>query len=121
MKILIVEDHEDTVTAIMGHLELCGFKDVDCVTSVLSAFELLSRNNYDWVIIDLFLEGTISGTHLIDSITTLHPQTPIIVSTAMYLTLAERNSLIEKGVRMILDKPYSIEKLCDIISGKSVI
>ena len=72
-----------------------------------------------WV--DLFLEGHLPGKELIESILNIRPETKIIVSTAMFLSREEKNNLIEKGIRTILDKPYDILHLCNIVTGKVAI
>ena len=47
--ILLVEDHQDTATAIKGHLELSGVTCV-CVSSVVDALEAMSKDHYEWLV-----------------------------------------------------------------------
>jgi DNA-binding response OmpR family regulator len=120
LDVLVVEDHDDTAVALKKLFLMFGHS-ADCVSSVLDAFEFMSTITYDWIIIDLYLEGTISGLNLVDSILSINTQTRIIISTAMYLTNSEKNELIQRGVRAILDKPYNLNELLDIVSGNMII
>ena len=75
-QVLIVDDDESARLVVASILETAGHGSV-FATSPEEALQTLVRNNLDVVVTDLHMPVG-SGLDLIQSITTLHPDVPII-------------------------------------------
>lgn len=112
-KLLIIEDNETQNTAIR---ELIGNGDVKSYSAYTGheAYEMLLKDNYDCIIVDLGLPD-MSGFDLIEKIKE-NPQIksiPIIVYTGRDLTTEEKNILNRLASAVVLKTANSQERLLD--------
>lgn len=108
--ILVVEDNSDNSQLVSWILEDEGY-GVTCVESGEQCLDLLSREMFDLILMDITLPG-MSGknaTRLIRQ----NPNTskiPIIALTA-HAVMGEQKSILDSGIDCLLIKPLDDEKL----------
>ena len=112
-ELLIVEDNQELRSSI---LKLMNTNDINATTcgSGEKAFELLSKNKFDCVILDLGLPD-ISGFELLDRIDLAEEinKPPIIIYTGKELTREETIKLNNYSNSIILKKAASFDRLLD--------
>jgi CheY-like chemotaxis protein len=107
MRLLVVEDHLDTVEAFSRLLSRFGYT-VDVARDVHSALELCARNVYDVVLVDIGLpDGT--GWELMKTLLKECPVRGIAISGYAYAADIEASH--EAGFAEHLTKPVSAEHL----------
>jgi DNA-binding response OmpR family regulator len=123
MRILLVENDKFISDMIKTVLTYTKYSEeivtIDQCTNIIDALELMSTNNYQWAIVDMFLDENYPGSDLIDALNAVG--TKIIMSTGMYLTNDEKNSFIKRGVNVVLEKPYANSSLINIIFGNNIV
>jgi DNA-binding NtrC family response regulator len=107
-RILIIDDEEAIRESLDTLLTLEGFS-VDTAVDGLSGMELLSRNEYDLLLLDLALPGQ-SGIDLLPRIVEMQPHLPVIMITA-YGTVGNVVDAIRAGAENFVQKPWDNEKL----------
>jgi phosphate regulon transcriptional regulator PhoB len=110
LKILVVDDEPDIVELVSYNLKKDGFV-VESASDGEQALNLINRNQYDLVILDLMLPG-IQGIDLCRSIRNA-PATenlPVIMLTAK-TGESDRVLGLEMGADDYLSKPFSIKEL----------
>ena len=112
-ELLIVEDNQELRNSI---LKLMDTNDINAITcaSGEKAFELLSKNKFDCVILDLGLPD-ISGFELLDRINLAEniDKPPIIIYTGKELTQEETIKLNNYSSSIVLKKAASFDRLLD--------
>jgi DNA-binding NtrC family response regulator len=107
-RILIIDDEEAIRESLDTLLTLEGFS-VDTAVDGPSGLELLSRNEYDLLLLDLALPGQ-SGIDLLPRIVEMQPHLPVIMITA-YGTVGNVVDAIRAGAENFVQKPWDNEKL----------
>ncbi len=107
-RILIIDDEEAIRESLDTLLTLEGFA-VNTAIDGPSGMELLSRNEYDLLLLDLALPGQ-SGIDLLPRIVDMHPNLPVIMITA-YGTVGNVVDAIRAGAENFVQKPWDNEKL----------
>jgi DNA-binding NtrC family response regulator len=107
-RILIVDDEEAIRESLDTLLTLEGFS-VSTAGDGPSGMELLSRNEYDLLLLDLALPGQ-SGIDLLPRIVEMQPNLPVIMITA-YGTVGNVVDAIRAGAENFVQKPWDNEKL----------
>jgi DNA-binding NtrC family response regulator len=107
-RILIIDDEEAIRESLDTLLTLEGFS-VNTAVDGPSGMELLSRNEYDLLLLDLALPGQ-SGIDLLPRIVEMQPNLPIIMITA-YGTVGNVVDAIRAGAENFVQKPWDNEKL----------
>ena len=107
-RILIIDDEEAIRESLDTLLTLEGFS-VDTAVDGSSGMELLSRNEYDLLLLDLALPGQ-SGIDLLPRIVEMQPHLPVIMITA-YGTVGNVVDAIRAGAENFVQKPWDNEKL----------
>jgi DNA-binding NtrC family response regulator len=107
-RILIVDDEEAIRESLDTLLTLEGFS-VSTAVDGPSGMELLSRNEYDLLLLDLALPGQ-SGIDLLPRIVEMQPNLPVIMITA-YGTVGNVVDAIRAGAENFVQKPWDNEKL----------
>ncbi len=107
-RILIIDDEEAIRESLETLLTLEGFV-VSMAADGTSGFELLSRNEYDLLLLDLALPGE-SGIDLLPRITAIQQNLPIIMITA-FGTMGNVVDAIRAGAENFVQKPWDNEKL----------
>src|SRR6201985_2749308 len=107
-RILIIDDEEAIRESLDTLLTLEGFS-VNTSVDGPSGMELLSRNEYDLMLLDLALPGQ-SGIDLLPRIIEMQPNLPVIMITA-YGTMGNVVDAIRAGAENFVQKPWDNEKL----------
>jgi len=107
-RILIIDDETAIRESLDTLLTLEGFM-VSMAGDGPSGLELLSRNEYDLLLLDLALPGE-SGIDLLPRIVEMQPNLPVIMITA-YGTVGNVVDAIRAGAENFVQKPWDNEKL----------
>src|SRR5580692_7005779 len=107
-RILIIDDEDAIRESLDTLLTLEGFS-VNMAVDGRSGMELLARNEYDLLLLDLALPGQ-SGIELLPRIVELQPNLPVIMITA-YGTVGNVVDAIRAGAENFVQKPWDNEKL----------
>jgi DNA-binding NtrC family response regulator len=107
-RILIIDDEGAIRESLDTLLTLEGFA-VDTAIDGSSGVDLLSRNEYDLLLLDLALPGQ-SGIDLLPRIVEMQPHLPVIMITA-YGTVGNVVDAIRAGAENFVQKPWDNEKL----------
>jgi DNA-binding NtrC family response regulator len=107
-RILIIDDEAAIRESLDTMLTLEGFA-VTLAGDGAAGMELLSRNQYDLLLLDLALPGE-SGLDLLPRIVEMHPQLPVIMITA-FGTMGNVVDAIRAGAENFVQKPWDNEKL----------
>jgi DNA-binding NtrC family response regulator len=107
-RILMIDDEAAIRESIETLLTLEGFA-VTMAPDGNAGLDLLSRNQYDLLLLDLALPGE-SGIDLLPRVKELQPNLPVIMITA-YGTVANVVDAIRAGAENFVQKPWDNEKL----------
>jgi DNA-binding NtrC family response regulator len=107
-RILIIDDERAIRESLETLLTLEGFM-VSMASDGPSGLELLSRNEYDLLLLDLALPGE-TGIDLLPRIVEMQPNLPVIMITA-YGTVGNVVDAIRAGAENFVQKPWDNEKL----------
>ncbi len=107
-RILIIDDETAIRESLETLLTLEGFT-VSAAGDGSSGLELLARNEYDLLLLDLALPGE-SGIDLLPRILELQPSLPVIMITA-FGTVGNVVEAIRAGAENFVQKPWDNEKL----------
>jgi DNA-binding NtrC family response regulator len=107
-RILIIDDEDAIRESLDTLLTLEGFS-VNMAIDGRSGMELLARNEYDLLLLDLALPGQ-SGIDLLPRIIEMQPNLPVIMITA-YGTVGNVVDAIRAGAENFVQKPWDNEKL----------
>ncbi len=102
-RILIIDDEHAIRESLDTLLTLEGFS-VSTAGDGPSGMELLSRNEYDLLLLDLALPGQ-SGIDLLPRIVEMQPNLPVIMITA-YGTVGNVVDAIRAGAENFVQKPW---------------
>jgi DNA-binding NtrC family response regulator len=106
--ILMIDDEAAIRESIETLLTLEGFT-VSLAADGPAGLDLLARNHYDLLLLDLALPGE-SGIDLLPRIKELRPELPVIMITA-YGTVGNVVDAIRAGAENFVQKPWDNEKL----------
>lgn len=107
-KILIIDDEAAIRESLETLLTLEGFT-ITVAPEGASGIDLLSRENFDLLLLDLALPGE-SGLDLLPRIVELRPELPVIMITA-FGTVGNVVEAIQAGAENFVQKPWDNEKL----------
>jgi DNA-binding NtrC family response regulator len=107
-RVLIIDDESGIRDSLETLLTLEGFS-VDLAPDGSAGMDLITRNAYDLLLLDLALPGE-SGLDLLPRIRSLAPDLPIIMITA-YGTVGNVVDAIHAGASNFIQKPWDNEKL----------
>lgn len=113
-RILLIDDEAAIRDSIETLLTLEGFA-VSLAPDGAVGLDLLARNEYDLLLLDLSLPGE-SGIDLLPRIVEMHPRLPIIMITA-FGTVGNIIDAIRAGAQNFIQKPWDNEKLLADIRG----
>jgi len=115
LRILVVEDHEDTRKYLRLYLEQSGHAVVSANT-VRQAAELLNSAECDVVLSDISLSDG-SGWELLRNVDAPHP--PFAIAMSGFGTLADSNRSKAAGYRHHLVKPIDPDRLDEVLEEAS--
>jgi DNA-binding NtrC family response regulator len=107
-RLLIIDDEPSIRESLEVLLTLEGF-DVTLAVDGKQGLDILSRDEFDLLLLDLALPGE-SGIDLLPRITAMHPQLPVIMITA-FGTVNNVVDAIRAGAENFVQKPWDNEKL----------
>ncbi len=108
MNILVVEDDQAILALLKKILKAKGFL-VTTVEDGLDALDLINKNSYDLILLDIMLPG-LNGVKVLKRIRRNKVETPVIMLTA----LGTSESVVEglnSGADDYIVKPFKIEEL----------
>ena len=108
IRILIVDDEEDLVSALAERLRLRGFQ-VETATTGTDALTHVSAGDFSVVILDVKMPG-IGGVELMVEIMRKHPDLPVILFTG-HGSVADARRGMEEGAFDYIMKPVDIDDL----------
>lgn len=107
-RILVVDDDENLLISLKKILELNSF-DVDTESNALKVKELLDRQSYNCVLLDVKMPG-MNGLALLEEILQHHPSLPVImISGQSNIDIAVES--IKKGAYDFIEKPVEPDRL----------
>ncbi|HUA13343.1 MAG TPA: response regulator transcription factor [Candidatus Sulfotelmatobacter sp.] len=109
MRILVVEDEQKIALAVKKGLEIKGYA-VDAVFDADSGLSHASDPDYDLIVLDRMLPGSIDGAQLCKKLRENEVSTPIIMLTARG-TIGDRVEGLNSGADDYLVKPFSFDEL----------
>jgi two-component system OmpR family response regulator len=112
MRVLLIDDEKELVTTLSERLDLRGI-DNDWVTSGDAGLDLIRKEPYDWVVVDLKMPG-LSGFESIKAIKEMRPQTRVILLTG-HSAAEDLDHALELGADRYLVKPVDIDDLLSLM------
>jgi DNA-binding NtrC family response regulator len=107
-RLLIIDDEPSIRESLETLLTLEGF-GVTLARDGSEGLEILSRDDFDLLLLDLALPGE-SGIDLLPRITAMHPNLPVIMITA-FGTVGNVVDAVRAGAENFIQKPWDNEKL----------
>ncbi len=107
-RILIVDDEPRLCDSLKTLLSDQGY-EIDTSHSGKNALEYLAKNDFDLVILDMFMPD-VDGHHVMDHINRQSPDTLIIVMTG-HASVESAVTALKGGAYDYLTKPFEHEKL----------
>ena len=114
-QILFVDDDTDSLAMYVKAVALANH-EADIASSAMEGWDLIKKNGYDLIFIDLNIPG-VSGYELLEKIRADQEAkaTPVIILSAM----PEKSSLVEDvlnaGAQLFLEKPVALDDLYSVI------
>jgi DNA-binding response OmpR family regulator len=109
MRILVVEDEVKIAQTIKKGLELSGYA-VDAVHDGDSGYSYASDPDYDLVVLDRMLPGSMDGVEICAKLRADGVKTPILMLTARG-TIGDKVTGLNSGADDYLVKPFSFDEL----------
>ena len=107
-RLMIIDDEPSIRESLETLLTLEGF-EVTMAPDGAQGLEVLSRDEFDLLLLDLALPGE-SGIDLLPRIKTMHPNLPVIMITA-FGTVGNVVDAVRAGAENFIQKPWDNEKL----------
>lgn len=109
LRILVVEDHRDFLTALGIVLRMLGHQP-SLAGEPGVALEKVRCHDFDVLIVDVHLLG-MSAWHLVSLMREESRLPPVVISMSTWTTPADFIRSKEAGCRMHLHKPFKVEEL----------
>ncbi|MGB9639399.1 MAG: response regulator [Anaerolineales bacterium] len=113
IKILVIDDEQGIREGTKRALSPEGYQ-VDTAENGDQGLELIQKNNYDLVLLDVMMPG-ISGIELIEKIHQVDPETVCIIITG-YATVEMAVRAIKEGAYDFLTKPFTVDDLLIVVN-----
>ena len=114
LKVMLVDDEEDLVSALAERLRLRGFQ-VETATTGSDALTHVSAGDFSVVILDVKMPG-IGGVELMVEIMRRQPDLPVIMFTG-HGSVADARKGMEQGAFDYVMKPIDIDDLIQKIGN----
>lgn len=114
-RVLLIEDEESVREAIKFTLE--SWCDVTPLSRTMPAIELLKKESFDIVLLDIVIrgEGEEGSLNLLKLIKKKYPKLPVIVLSGSVTWMSKWHELKELGACGYLSKPFDKDKADEII------
>jgi len=109
MRILIIEDDEQISSYVAKGLREAGFV-VDSTTTGDDGYRMASGTDYDALVVDIMLPGTMDGITLIERLRGRGKHTPVVILSAKN-TLDDKIQGLRSGGDDYITKPFSFSEL----------
>ncbi len=109
MRILVIEDEPKIANAIKRGLDMHGYA-VDTVFDSDSGYSYASDPDYDLIILDRMLPGSMDGVELCQKLRNKDIHTPVLMLTARG-TIGDKVQGLNSGADDYLVKPFSFDEL----------
>jgi DNA-binding response OmpR family regulator len=109
MRILVIEDEQKIAAAIKRGLEISGYA-VDAVYDADTGYSYAVDSDYDVIILDRMLPGSMDGVALCKKMRDEEVHTPVLMLTARG-TIGDRVEGLNGGADDYLVKPFSFDEL----------
>jgi CheY-like chemotaxis protein len=111
---LYIEDQVDS--QILFKVQMKGLKDIQCAKSFEESAPLLESNKFDFIVMDINLQGEYNG---LDALKIIHKMPgleniPIIAVTA-YVLPGDKEKFIATGFNDFISKPIFREKMIEVL------
>jgi len=113
-KILLVDDEEELVAAMVERLEMRGI-EVHGITNGSEAIRMIEETVYDAAILDIKMPG-LDGHDVMKHIKKINPDMPVILLTGHESVEEEEKTLVASSCSCLI-KPVSIEKLLETLEA----
>ncbi len=113
LRILIVDDEQELVTAMAERLALRGF-NVETATSGADALRHIDEDGFSVLILDVKMPG-VGGLELMAQIKQRNPDLPVILFTG-HTSVADAERGMKEGAFDYLVKPIDIDTLIERIA-----
>lgn len=115
MRILSVDDEASFTDMLKQYFEARGY-EIDVASNGLAALDLIKKNLYDAILLDLKMPG-MSGEAILAEMRKMGVNTRTIFITA-YDSGKTRESLMEQGACAVIEKPISSLKMLEsLVTG----
>ena len=116
MKILIIDDDQETCTVLENYLKLQGFQPTSVYDGQSGLIEI-RKNHYDRVILDMSMPKA-SGIDVLNELQNDNSDIPakIVVYSAVPFSKEDSNLIMRKGASAILSKKEGLSELKKIIA-----
>ena len=114
MCILTIDDEENIRNGLADNFELEGY-EVKQAANGAEGLELIAQGGIDLVITDLRMDG-ISGSEVVQKVTTEYPGIPIIVLTG-HGSIDDATAALKAGAFDFLTKPLDLDHLNKIVKN----
>ncbi|BDC93607.1 acetoacetate metabolism regulatory protein AtoC [Treponema bryantii] len=114
MTILTIDDEENIRNGLADNFELEGY-EVKQAANGAEGLELIAQGGIDLVITDLRMDG-ISGSEVVQKVTTDYPGIPIIVLTG-HGSIDDATAALKAGAFDFLTKPLDLDHLNKIVKN----
>ncbi|MCU7490305.1 MAG: PAS domain S-box protein [Ignavibacteria bacterium] len=114
LQCLYVEDQVDS--QILFRVQMKDLKHVDAVASFEAALPLLEENKYDFIVMDINLQGEYNGLDALRIIRRLpgYRNVPVIAVTA-YILAGDKEKFIAAGFNGFISKPVMRDKVMETL------
>jgi len=112
VRVLVVDDEAELVSALAERLELRGFTALGA-TSGEAALDCLSRQQFDVVLVDVKMPG-LGGFQLVREIRERWPAQPVVLLTG-HTSASAAETGASLGVADYLLKPVDIDELSGVL------
>jgi DNA-binding response OmpR family regulator len=114
-QILFVDDDTDSLAMYVRAVSLADYQ-ADIASSAMEGWDLILKNQYDLIFIDLNIPG-VSGYELLEKIQA-NPEvnkTPVVILSAMPEESKLVDDVLRAGAQLFLEKPVALDQLYSLI------
>jgi DNA-binding response OmpR family regulator len=114
-QILFVDDDTDSLAMYVKAVSLANH-EADIASSALEGWDLIRKNSYDLIFVDLNIPG-ISGYELLQKIQgdEQAKTIPVIIISAMPEESSLVDDVLNAGAQLFLEKPVALDELYSVI------
>jgi two-component system chemotaxis response regulator CheY len=112
-RVLVVEDDHDVRTMICLMLSEAGYNVYEAADG-LEAVDALKRRRYDAVLTDYHMPR-MDGLELLDLVTAMWPQTPVIVASSDSLVTDRGGHALLAPAYAVLEKPFDASHMLETV------